>query len=158
MGINFNKNSFGRLTAQTAKTTNANKTNAQNAPAKANNVQASNNANSLNSATLKSNQGTKFDSNNFGFGNINNEIMPPEIQTKDDKKSDNNKSDAGKDTQKDIDKEKKKKSWTDCLTEAGRELNANEAFVKAGTDGNGAAYTGMGMAMVILGTIKFITQ
>ena len=86
MGINFNKNSFGRLTAQTARTTNANKTNAQNAPAKANNAQASNNANSLNSATLKSNQGTKFDSNNFGSINEKPEIY--EAKKKGDKKAD----------------------------------------------------------------------
>ena len=86
MGINFNKNSFGRLTAQTARTTNANKTNAQNAPAKANNAQASNNANSLNSATLKSNQGTKFDSNNFGYIEDKPEIA--QAKKKGDKKTD----------------------------------------------------------------------
>ena len=125
MGINFNKNSFGRLTAQTARTTNANKTNAQNAPAKANNAQASNNANSLNSATLKSNQGTKFDSNNFGSINEKPEIY--EAKKKGDKKADD---------------KKEKKSWGECVVNQWEKHGGMETW-----NGKGAEEMALGVLL-----------
>ena len=61
MGINFNKNSFGKLTTAKLNQSKAAKNAGNIADTKASN--AAKEGNSLNSATLKSNQGLKIDSN-----------------------------------------------------------------------------------------------
>ncbi len=76
MGINFNKNSFGALTASKLNNTKAAKNAGNIADTKAAN--AAKEGNSLNSATLKSNQGLKLDSDNLF--NKTGDVVPAEPQ------------------------------------------------------------------------------
>ncbi len=62
MGINFNNNNFGKLTANAARTNSA-KAKQQNAPAQVGKNEVTQKSSTLNEATLKAGEGTKFDSN-----------------------------------------------------------------------------------------------
>ncbi len=66
MGINFNNNKNNQFSLNTSKLNQSKALNNSNKIANAKAANAANSANTLNSATLKSNQGLKLDSNNFG--------------------------------------------------------------------------------------------
>ncbi len=148
MGINFNKNSFGKLTTAKLNQSKAAKNAGNIADTKASN--AAKEGNSLNSATLKSNQGLKIDSNTL-FDKMGDVVPandnPPVAKGK--KKDGDKKAD---------DKGGKKKSFSECLAESSKELNTAENMKKAGMDANGSAYTGAAVAMVVNAVIKYFGQ
>ena len=142
MGINLNNNnSFGKLTTSNLNQAKATKNAGNIADTKAAN--AANSANTLNSATLKSNQGLKLDSNNFGKTDIRPANDNPPVAKAESEKSDD---------------KKDKKSLGECLAEASKEMDTQNVMKDAGMSGNGAAYSGAGLAMLIVGVVKWITQ
>ncbi len=134
MGINFNKNSFGKLTTAKLNQSKAAKNAGNIADTKASN--AAKEGSKLNTSTLKSNQGLKIDSNTL-FDKMG-DVVPA---------NDNPPVAKGK-----------KKSFSECLAESSKELNTAENMKKAGMDANGSAYTGAAVAMVVNAVIKYFGQ
>ena len=152
MGINLNNNnSFGKLTTSNLNQAKATKNAGNIADAKAAN--AANSANTLNSATLKSNQGLKLDSNNFGKADVVPANDNPPVANAKGKKSGG--SDKGG-----------KKTWSDHYNDACEEWKnatgstvsgqSNTEFVTTSGGSGSTQGTCVGLIAAIIATVRTI--